>query len=219
MFKRSAALLFALILISGVVYLGWLSSKDSWFVAWFGIAAAFAAPLGLSLLGFAVRGSDTDVIQRLAKVPDIEKLVSEAQSYEEKIRALALEHSRLADVIQFESRRLAIEDRIQNLEADARRIVEELDSLDRERSLIGEKDRDSGVSEEVEQLRRRIRARQRGDTIITIGGMSFSVDFSMFDGLPFGFLFHAIVKVLEAASNFIETGRLRNMQKRLDQRE
>lgn len=83
--KRIAAPLAAIGLLTGVVKLGILSGTDSTFVVWFGIASAIAAPIGLSLLGYVFSRSDVDLIQRLAKVPQIEDLVAEAESQEEKV--------------------------------------------------------------------------------------------------------------------------------------
>ena len=59
MLKRVSAAIIATGLIAGVVYLGWLSSKNSAYIRWFGLAAAFAAPLGLTLLGFVLNGSSS----------------------------------------------------------------------------------------------------------------------------------------------------------------
>jgi hypothetical protein len=99
-------------LLAGVVYLGVRSGTDPRFVVWFGIASAIAAPVGLSLFGFAFRGSDAELVERLAKVPEIERLVAEAKTQEEKVRLLEEERARLLDVIRTEARRQAIQDRL-----------------------------------------------------------------------------------------------------------
>jgi len=62
-------------LITGTVYLGIQSGKDNRFVIWFGIAAAIAAPVGLNLFTYAFSRSDREIIQQLAKVPEIERLI------------------------------------------------------------------------------------------------------------------------------------------------
>ncbi|HEX4675605.1 MAG TPA: hypothetical protein VH209_09775, partial [Steroidobacteraceae bacterium] len=53
MINRLSAMLVAIGLLAGVIYLGILSGQDSKFVVWFGIASAIAAPIGLSLLAYA----------------------------------------------------------------------------------------------------------------------------------------------------------------------
>jgi hypothetical protein len=63
-------------LIGGTVYLGFQSVKDNRFVIWFGLASAIAAPVGLNLFTYAFRRSDREIIQQLAKVPEIERLIA-----------------------------------------------------------------------------------------------------------------------------------------------
>ena len=186
MLKRLAAFALAFVFIVAVIYLGWLSSKDAWYVPWFGIAAALVAPLGLALLGFAVRGSNSDVIQRLAKVPEIERLASEANSYEERIGALEVERARLAEIVQFESKRQFIRDRINSLESDGRRIIEELDVLDRELASLGEQAANSPARDEINRLRERVCARERGDVFLTLRGSTLRIDSHALKELPLG---------------------------------
>jgi hypothetical protein len=45
MINRLSAMLVAIGLLAGVIYLGILSGQDSKFVVWFGIASAIAAPI------------------------------------------------------------------------------------------------------------------------------------------------------------------------------
>jgi len=103
--KKLIAVLFAISLLAGTIYLGIRSGEDSKFVVWFGIASAIAAPVGLASLGYAIGSSDGELIQRLAKVPEIEKLVEQAKTQEDKLRVLEAERARLAEIVRFESRR------------------------------------------------------------------------------------------------------------------
>jgi hypothetical protein len=75
---------------------------------------------------------DSEIIARLAKVPENERLVNEARTQEEKIQLLEEERLRLADIVRIESRRQAILGRIDSLERDAFRILDELTFLDKE---------------------------------------------------------------------------------------
>lgn len=174
-------------LITGTVYLGIRSGNDNRFVVWFGIASATAAPIGLALFGYAISRSDDEIIQQLAKVPEIERLIEQAKTQEEKIQVLEAERSRLAEIVKIESRRQATLDRIDNLERDAVRILAELENLDRELILIDEQVGQSSISEEIRRLRERVKAREDGDIILRIGSRVYRIDRDIIKALPFGF--------------------------------
>lgn len=184
--RKIIAALIATTLIAGTVYLGIRSGKESYFVVWFGIASAIAAPVGLALFGYAISRSDGEVIQRLAKVPEIEKLIEQAKTQEEKIQILEAERSRLAEIVKIESRRQAALDRIDSLERDAIRILTELESLDEELKLLDEQVGESAISEEIRRLRERVKAREDGDVILRIGSKVYRIDRDIIKALPFG---------------------------------
>ncbi|MBE1528961.1 hypothetical protein GGC65_003417 [Sphingopyxis sp. OAS728] len=186
MFKRGAAAIAGVMLLAGVVYLGLLSKNDPEYVLWFGLAAALAAPLGLTLLGFSIRSSDSNLVKRLAKVTEIERMITEAEDHEEKIRLLQEERSKLVDIIKLESRRQAIADRQATLENDAVRILVELDNLDKEGAELEIAIGSSTVSSEVAQLRERIQAREQGDLILRFGDRTYRIDARIMRSLPFG---------------------------------
>lgn len=184
--KKIFAGLIATGLISGTVYLGISSGKDNRFVVWFGIASATAAPVGLALFSYAISRSNGEIIQQLAKVPEIEKLISQAKTQEEKIQVLEKERSRLAEIIKIESRRQATLDRINSLEHDAVRILTELENLDRELILIDEQIGVSPISEEIRLLRERVKASEDGDVILRLGSKVYRIDRDIIKALPFG---------------------------------
>ena len=184
--RRAGAAIFAVTLLADVVYLGILSGRDARYVVWFGIASAIAAPLGLTLFGYALSSQDRDLIQRLSKVPEIDRLISEAKTQEERIKLLEVEHARLVEVVKLESRRQAIDDRIQSLESDAVRIIRELDNLRDEAATLEIEIGDSPVSAEIESLRARVRARTEGDVILRVGSSIFRIDRDIAKALPFG---------------------------------
>ena len=173
-------------LIGATILLGIQSGKDSRFVVWFGLASAIAAPLGLAQLASIFNRWDSEIITRLTKVPEIEKLMNEARTQEEKIQLLEEERLRLADIVRFESRRQAILDRIDSLERDATRILDELAFLDREVVIFDENVGKSPASSEIRQLRERVKARNDGDVIIRLGARSYRVDRDIVKALPFG---------------------------------
>ena len=184
--QRFGAAILASMLLAGVVYLGVLSGRDNRLVVWFGIASAIIAPVGLALFGYALARSDGELIQRLAKVPEIERLVAEARTQEEKVRVLAAEESRLLEVIRLESRRQAGRDRIESLERDGLRIVQELDGLAEEMRLIDASVGESIASKEIERLRQRVRARERGDVTLRLGTRTYRIDRDITKALPIG---------------------------------
>lgn len=168
------------------MYLGVLSGREAKYIVWFGIASALGAPVGLSLLGYVLRRSDDDLIQRLAKVPEIERLVAEAETREEKVRVLEAQRAQLAEVIRLESRRQAALDRIDSLERDGLRIVQELDSLTEELRVLGHTAEKSIAHDEIERLRERVRARNRGDVVLRLGSRVYYVNREIIKALPFG---------------------------------
>ncbi|MBD2021945.1 hypothetical protein H6F43_17330 [Leptolyngbya sp. FACHB-36] len=184
--KKIISALIATGLVTGTVYLGIQSGKDNRFVVWFGIASATAAPIGLALFSYAISRSDDEIIQRLSKVPEIERLIEQAKTQEEKIQVLEAERSRLAEIVKIESRRQAALDRIDSLERDAVRILAELENLDRELVLIDEQVVKSAISEEIRRLRERVKAREDGDVILRLGSRVYRIDRDIIKALPFG---------------------------------
>jgi len=186
MIKRSAAGLAGLALLGLVVWLYFLSTKDPHYVAVFGLASALAAPLGISALGYSLFRSKVDVMNDLAKVPEIGRLIEQARSQEERVRLLEAEQARLAEIIRLESRRQAVKDRITTLEEDAIRITHELEALDAELLDLGDQIGQSPASEEIQRLRERIQGRERGDLYVTLGSRVIRIDRDIVKALPLG---------------------------------
>lgn len=184
--RKIISALIATGLVTGTVYLGIQSGKDNRFVVWFGIASATAAPVGLALFGYAISRSDAEIIQRLSKVPEIERLIEQAKTQEEKIQVLKVERSQLAEIVKIESRRQAALDRVDSLERDAVRILAELENLDRELILIDEQVGESAISEEIRCLRERVKACEDGDVILRLGSRVYRIDRDIIKALPFG---------------------------------
>jgi hypothetical protein len=183
---RILAALLALAILYGVVQLGIASGKEARFVVWFGIASAIAAPIGLSLFAFAVSRSDRELFQKLAKVPEVQKLMEEARTQEEKVRVLQAEQARLEEIVRLESRRQAAQDRVANLERDAQRILKELDFLESDLRTIDASVGAGVATEEIARLRERIKARDRGDVLIRLGARTVRIDRDMIKAFPFG---------------------------------
>lgn len=113
-------------------------------------------------------------------------MIEQAKTHEEKIQVLEAERLRLAEIIKLESRRQAALDRIDSLERDATRILDELENPDRELVLLDEQVGESSISEEIRQLRERVKAREDRDVILRIGSLVYRIDRDIIKALPFG---------------------------------
>jgi Rad3-related DNA helicase len=186
MLRKFGFVLFGLLLIAPVVWLGLASTSAPVFVPWFGIASAILAPIGLAMIGMAFRSPNTDVLARLSKVPEIEKLISEAKTQEEKVRLLQEERSKLLETIKFETRRSALMARKESLETDAARVVEQLRATTEEIEKLDSSLTGSSVSHEVRELERMLEAKRQGAVIgFKIRGRYYTIDLRMFDYLPY----------------------------------
>lgn len=164
--KKVFSLIVGIFFIGASIHLGIQAGKDSRFVLWFGLASAIAAPLGLAQIATIFNRWDSEMIARLAKVPENERLVNEARTQEEKIQLLEEERLRLADIVRIESRRQAILGRIDSLERDAFRILNELTFLDKEVIVLDDNVGKGPASSEIRRLRERVKARNDEDVII-----------------------------------------------------
>ena len=196
--RRVLSGLVATALIGGTIFLGIQSGQDSRFVVWFGISSAVAAPLGLALFASTFNRSDSEVISRLAKVPEIEKLINEARTQEEKIQLLEEERINLAEIVRVESARQAALDRIDSLERDATRILDELEFLEQEVATIDRYSEKSYASSEIRRLRERVKARKDSDVIVRIGGRSYRIDRDIIRATPFGESLLAYFRIAES---------------------
>ncbi|MFL6230441.1 MAG: hypothetical protein ACJ741_16845 [Pyrinomonadaceae bacterium] len=123
MIKRILTFLFGAGLIAVVVYLGLKARNDQSLVIWFGLAAAILVPSGFAAIGYAFTVTNRQVLERLSKVPEIERLITEARSQEEKIKLLEQERSRLAEIVELEARKQSLIFRKESLEQDGVRLL------------------------------------------------------------------------------------------------
>lgn len=203
MIKRILSLLLGIGLIAVVVYLGLRARNEQAFVIWFGLAAAILTPIGLTAIGYSLSAGNRQVLERLSKVPEIERLISEAQSQEEKIRLLAQERSRLIEIVELEARKQSLITRKESLEQDSIRILKELEAIDEELSEVDINVESSPVTEEIRRLQDRINARREGDLIFRFGSRRFIVRRSMLFNLPFGGVLFEYYKLGMSLNNSI----------------
>lgn len=198
-FVKAILFLLGVAIIGAVIWLGFLTANNQSpkLVAIFGIASAVIAPIGLTLIGYIFTANDQDVINRLAKVPEIEKLITEASSQEEKIRLLEKQKQQLAEIIQFEARRQSLVNRKETNEREAVRLLDELMAIDTELSNLEiNVSENKEIAEALDTLRKRIAARQRGDIIVTLGKRSFIFDSGSLRETPSGLIIYNILRLI-----------------------
>jgi hypothetical protein len=182
--RRITAFAMGAILLAGVVWLGLKTTSDAAFVVWFGLASAILAPTGIAMIGYAVTGGQREVLQRLSKVPEIDKLISEAKTQEERIQLLEEERSRLLEAVQLETRRQTLLTRKASLEDEGTRVLDALVAVEDELRSLEVDIEASTVKEEIERLNERLRARQRGDIVVRLGDTYVEVSRDLVRSLP-----------------------------------
>jgi len=194
MVKRIVSLLLGLGLIATVVWLGLKTSNNQSLVVWFGLASAILAPTGFAAIGYSLTASNREVLKRLSRVPEIERLITTAKTQEEKIGALERERERLLEVVEFEARKESLTRRKSSLEQDGERILAELEAVDEELSSL--KINSGPVTQEIEKLQARIRARREGDLVFRVGSRYFVIKRETLIGIPYGEVIFENLKLL-----------------------
>lgn len=187
-----------LLLFAAVIYLGFLASSDSRFVIWFGLAAALLAPGGIALISYAVTARSRQTLSQLSKVPEIEKLINEAESQEEKVRLLEQERERLVEAIELESRKQALDLRKDSLEKNAIDILNELEAIDTELNSLDVDIASSPARDAVRRLNERLSARQRGDVVLRLGSRYYSINRDIVLGMPMGRFLMFYLRIIES---------------------
>jgi hypothetical protein len=194
--KRLLAILVGFALIALVVWLGIRTGSDTSLVPWFGIAAALLAPLGLSFIGYALTSREKAALAQLTTIPEINRLIAQAKSEEERIRLLQEQQRQLDELVRFEAERRTLETRRDLLEKEAARILAELRMLDQQIVDLGLKVSATDLGEQFEQLQERIKRLQAGDIVLRFGHQQFFVPRSIFQYVPFGELHLEILRQL-----------------------
>ena len=173
-------------LIGLVVWLGFAANSDNSFVIWFGLAAAILAPTGIAAVSYTFSSDSRQTLAKLEKVPEIQKLISAAQSQEEKIQLLEQEKEQLITAIEIESRKHALQARLADLEASSFEMLNELQAVDKELQEIDSEIENSKAAEIVENLNNRLSARRRGDIVLRLGNRSLTLNRNLILSLPLG---------------------------------
>lgn len=103
--KNVFFLLLGLILIAGLIFLGYYTTTNPTFVIWFGLITAIISPIVFELILLPLKYKDKKIITDLSKIPQIETLLNEAKNNESKVKLLELKIKELDSLISYESRR------------------------------------------------------------------------------------------------------------------
>jgi len=81
MFKRILSLIIGMSFIYLDIYLGINTTKNQSLIVWFGLASAILIPLAFALIGYTFSSKKQQILERLSKVSEVEKLRKEAESH------------------------------------------------------------------------------------------------------------------------------------------
>lgn len=94
-------------LLGIVIFTGYYTKSHSNFVIWFGLVTAILMPFAIEALVYPFRSNDKDkkLMRALSTVPEIHKLIEEANDKTSQIKALKKQQDELENLIAYESRR------------------------------------------------------------------------------------------------------------------
>jgi len=196
--KRVLYVVVGLSLVAVVVLLGLRSADNPRFVLWFGLASAVLAPTAFFLFSIAWRSPDERLYSDLSRVPEIEKLIGEAKSQEERIALLEEQRARLNEIIQLEARRQTLVATREALEKDMDGLVAEYRAAGDELATIQAEVHDSPVLAEIERMQERIKLRKRGRVaVIKFGKRELVFAESELGHAPIDVLFFEYLRFIE----------------------
>lgn len=203
MLKRIALILLGVALLGLVVYLGFQSVTDSVLLVWFGLASAIGAPAGIAAIGAAFKPAPNEILERLAKIPEIEKLINEAKSQEEKIRALESEREQLSELVRFESLRQSLLARKKLIEHEGVRLLTSLDDIEEELIHLGIQVEASGLTQQLESLRNRVSLQDRDSMTFYFAGRRYVINVRALRSNPLGDVLLGYLFIFQQLSRLI----------------
>ena len=97
--------LIGLLLLVLIVYTGYYTTNNTNFVIWFGVITAILAPIALEFIFYPFKSKDKLLIKDLSRVPEIDKLIKEANNVEMKVQSLEKQKLELEKLISLEAYR------------------------------------------------------------------------------------------------------------------
>lgn len=192
MILRSLSLVFGLVLICVVVFLGLRATQESTLVVWFGIAAAILTPTAFALIGYAIAQPRYQTIEKLSKIPEIETLIATARSHEERIALLEQQRKQLVQIIEYEAQAQSLASLRKSIETRAIELLEELEDIEKEEMLLNGKISLSPLSGDISRLRDRLTAHRRGDFVFAIGDTNIVIPRAVLEASFLGLYFNIV---------------------------
>ena len=211
--KRIFLILTGFLLLSGVFYLGVLTTNDAWLVPWFGIAAALVSPLGFSLVSFGMNFGANSALRKLSKVPEIESLVEKARTQQEKIDALMYEREKLEDVVRYEIKQATLLERKTALSQQAGNILAGIDAVEREIEDFEGVEAAADEDPVIHRLREKVRYARSGDVVIKYSGGAIVFDSEKIRKMPLGSMILPYIYLAEWLSK-VEIGMRKRSRKK-----
>jgi hypothetical protein len=199
---------FGLALLGAIIYTGYYTVSHPGFVIWFGVTTAILAPLAFEFLLLPFRTKDNKLIKELSKVPQIEKLIKEAEDNELKVRLLEQQREELDKLISYESQRrsLLAEQQIFILQGEValkglESVNHSLEELTAEKHLL---------PESLQPLLLKIERGETADIPFTFNGKQYALKKRHFALFPaYGNLAYELVRIIVVGINKMEGSKIK----------
>ncbi|MCD8441937.1 hypothetical protein LNI88_04940 [Tenacibaculum dicentrarchi] len=141
------------------IWLFFLAKDDNTYLLLFGLGTAILVPISLSLISYGINFSKrkTDKkLSELSKISDIKSLLDETKTTEEQLEILKIEYQNLEKNLRYNSEKISLELRRNDLEQKAREILTELNILNEELEIVENNLVDYKMPIEIQLLRERV---------------------------------------------------------------
>lgn len=150
-------------LLGLAIWLFFLAKEDNAYILLFGLGTAVLIPVSLSLIGFGFNFRNRKVnekLSELSKISDIQTLLDHAKTTEEQLEILKTEYQNLEKSLRFNSEKISLELRRDDIIKKSKEIITELDEINNELELLKDNLSDFEIPVEVELLRERVFKKQ-----------------------------------------------------------
>jgi vacuolar-type H+-ATPase subunit I/STV1 len=192
-----------LLLISAIVCSGYYTVHHNSFVIWFGVITALLTPFAMEAILYPFKSGDKKMLQNLAKVSEINKLIKKAEDKETKVRQLETQLRQLDQLIAYESKRRTLEAEKAIYLFQAQNALKGLDKVQGEiAALTSEKQQ---LPEELVALQKQLERGGPNDIELLIGTKTFVLRQKDFDGISiYGTFVFELFRLIQKAFRSIE---------------
>lgn len=200
MIKKICFFLLGITLIGFVIFLGFKSVENSYYVVWFGLACALVAPVGLSCISKILNSRNNMMLQQLFKVSQIEAMVQEAQTQEEKIKQLEMQLKSISATVKNETLKHAALERRAHLLHEAEHILHELEKVDIEmQRIVISSDEERQSNQIIDQLYQRLDVEGNNQRAVTL--LSILYEYSSVGSLALNLYFYFYDQIKKVKRN------------------